>query len=711
MHDRIDQSDDYLTRRTVSVWVVAIAMLGAAALALAAGPVSAGLAESPWVGSGTGEEQEGRLTVASGGPQEPAQFTYDLPDSNGESSALEPGDYFGSNGSGMWEFATISQSEAPTTHEIDWDYSGFHAFFQARVSLVAFVQEEVAPGAGVYVETSAVTLLDEGPTDCCTPPSAGFSYSGTHVFTVNDGDRFGFRMTGSNGDSNGTLQGTLTLEGFDVVVDAPPVVAPGDTGTISVSFPAVGDDQPLSEIAASLDPGISYVAGSSVIVDPLAGATSIDDPSPSPFGDGLLWSSEAFTIDAVNGLELQFDVVVSATDPVEVSGSATVEAAASVGEYVTTDSDAFVVLGIDVQSPVDQIEVGGEVPVSITLESRGTGVSLGISADLTDGLSVKPGSSTLTVGEVETALPDPTETILEEPDGVNVSWCKPDVEVCLTEFFVDGDAAVLDFVVEDASGFFVPETGTVTGIGSAPGIFVSDQVEFEFVVPATGDTTMLQSVPLLVEGSSYVGAVGSILGTPDGTADLRFYHSSVCLDGDIGEAAALIGTEADVPLDANGEALFAIAVPTTETSGYIAAQFGSSPISNCVVLGPDNDSWIRAQSIPSDGTGVDGYLDGEGVSRWFKFNIQPGAQAQISLTGLPANYDIAVFKDISHAYVNLTEPEDLNRLSAEFAPSVFSPSVFSPSVFSPSVFSPDAYAPSVFSPSVFSPSVFSPSVF
>ncbi len=58
-----------------------------------------------------------------------------------------------------------------------------------------------------------------------------------------------------------------------------------------------------------------------------------------------------------------------------------------------------------------------------------------------------------------------------------------------------------------------------------------------------------------------------------------------------------------------------------------------------------------------------------------------------------------------------SDVDGLNRLSAEFAPSVFSPSVFSPSVFSPSVFSPDAYAPSVFSPSVFSPSVFSPSVF
>ena len=84
----------------------------------------------------------------------------------------------------------------------------------------------------------------------------------------------------------------------------------------------------------------------------------------------------------------------------------------------------------------------------------------------------------------------------------------------------------------------------------------------------------------------------------------------------------------------------------------------------------------------------------------------------MTLSGLPADYDLAVFRDIGDAFESQLVPAnaaDLTRLSAEYAPSVFSPSVFSPSVFSPSVFSPDAYAPCVFSPSVFSPSVFSPS--
>ena len=88
-----------------------------------------------------------------------------------------------------------------------------------------------------------------------------------------------------------------------------------------------------------------------------------------------------------------------------------------------------------------------------------------------------------------------------------------------------------------------------------------------------------------------------------------------------------------------------------------------------------------------------------------------GRKITVSLSGLPADYDVVVFKDIYQAFVKQLLPTDataLNRLNAEFAPSTFSPSTFSPSTFSPSTFSPDAYAPSTFSPSTFSPSMFSP---
>ena len=50
-----------------------------------------------------------------------------------------------------------------------------------------------------------------GPASCCTAPSNGFDYSGTTTLTVNNGDTFGFTITGSNGDLNSFLRGTLRV--------------------------------------------------------------------------------------------------------------------------------------------------------------------------------------------------------------------------------------------------------------------------------------------------------------------------------------------------------------------------------------------------------------------------------------------------------------------------------------------------------------------
>lgn len=128
-----------------------------------------------------------------------------------------------------------------------------------------------------------------------------------------------------------------------------------------------------------------------------------------------------------------------------------------------------------------------------------------------------------------------------------------------------------------------------------------------------------------------------------------------------------------------------------------------------------NLSWPTALPVGADST-TGGALTAPGQDRWYRFPVTPGSRVKVDLTGLPADYDLTLFKDIGQSFTTISSTADLTKLSAEFAgdaysPSVFSPSVFSPSVFSPSVFSPSVFSPSVFSPSVFSPSVFSPSVF
>ncbi len=135
------------------------------------------------------------------------------------------------------------------------------------------------------------------------------------------------------------------------------------------------------------------------------------------------------------------------------------------------------------------------------------------------------------------------------------------------------------------------------------------------------------------------------------------------------------------------------------------------------VTAPDNIVWPRALEVAL--AGDLGILQGTSVqaltqfdeSRWYKFQIQPGSRVVATLTGLPANYDLVLFKDIGKAYTSLTSPADLSLLDAQFADDAFSPAQFSPAQFSPAQFSPAAFSPAQFSPAQFSPAQFSPAQF
>ena len=63
------------------------------------------------------------------------------------------------------------------------------------------------------LDVSVVQLLTAGPVDCppCLPPSAGFTYTGATSISVLAGDTYGFRLTGSHGDSAYMLQGTFSI--------------------------------------------------------------------------------------------------------------------------------------------------------------------------------------------------------------------------------------------------------------------------------------------------------------------------------------------------------------------------------------------------------------------------------------------------------------------------------------------------------------------
>jgi hypothetical protein len=224
--------------------------------------------------------------------------------------------------------------------------------------------------------------------------------------------------------------------------------------------------------------------------------------------------------------------------------------------------------------------------------------------------------------------------------------------------------------------------------------------------------------PELLRAVSTGGTNATILGRVDGlpatSVTIAASTADTCTDGALDGGGAAGGA---VTVTTDDEGYFAANVTGVQPGDYVTARLTSPAItadSACIVSSADNDFWPKALNLDGSALTAQDVIDSQGKARWYKFSVTPGQRIDVKLTGLPADYDLAVFKDIGKEFLTLLDPEDaqdLTKLSAEYAPSVFSPSVFSPSVFSPSVFSPDAYAPSVFSPSVFSPSVFSPSVF
>ena len=205
-----------------------------------------------------------------------------------------------------------------------------------------------------------------------------------------------------------------------------------------------------------------------------------------------------------------------------------------------------------------------------------------------------------------------------------------------------------------------------------------------------------------------------------------FYASDSCRDAGFGDGQTWLGST-EVETDESGNASFNTAVSSSLSDASITAlatgPSGTSEFSRCIRIGLGNDAWPHALRLNLTPDSVSPEvqtaqasqaLDLAGQSRWYKFSVQPNSQLVITLTDLPANYDLTVYKDIAaewNSLLTLDETEDLVSLTAEFAPDAFSPDAFSPDAFSPDAFSPDAFSPDAFSPDAFSPDAFSPDAF
>lgn len=234
--------------------------------------------------------------------------------------------------------------------------------------------------------------------------------------------------------------------------------------------------------------------------------------------------------------------------------------------------------------------------------------------------------------------------------------------------------------------------------------------------------------PTLTSASSSgntTNAVGSVTSSPNSNVRIELFASDTCAAGGNGPGQTYLGF-ADVVTGESGSANFTVQVPmaipassTVVTATMTDAGNNTSEFSTCLTPTIPNDAWTRAKLLTLGGTSnplvtettASQAITSQGESLWYKVQIQPGSTVAVTLTNLPASYQLALYKDIGQAYQQFNSPTDLEHLSAEFAPDAFSPDAFSPDAFSPDAFSPDAFSPDAFSPDAFSPDAFSPDAF
>jgi MBG domain len=140
----------------------------------------------PWSATGSGVV----TLLDSGGSGTPA-FSYD-----------NPGVF-----SGAWTLSRVAS--ATETVNLTYAWNGFHSYFTVTTGLEVFVRRG---GVDVHVQSLVnEPLAGEGPVVCCAFPSGGFAYAGAAAVSVQAGDTYGFRLSGSHGDGTYAMNGTFSV--------------------------------------------------------------------------------------------------------------------------------------------------------------------------------------------------------------------------------------------------------------------------------------------------------------------------------------------------------------------------------------------------------------------------------------------------------------------------------------------------------------------
>lgn len=104
--------------------------------------------------------------------------------------------------SGVSQRTAIYEVEVPTsgTVEFDWEYTGFHSFYNAFAELT--------------VRSGSTTNVLVGDDDSIF---SSFTFMGSASIAVTEGDSLQFEVGGSNFDEDTRLRGEVKIKGFELI--------------------------------------------------------------------------------------------------------------------------------------------------------------------------------------------------------------------------------------------------------------------------------------------------------------------------------------------------------------------------------------------------------------------------------------------------------------------------------------------------------------
>ena len=187
------------------------------------------------------------------------------------------------------------------------------------------------------------------------------------------------------------------------------------------------------------------------------------------------------------------------------------------------------------------------------------------------------------------------------------------------------------------------------------------------------------STPSLIRVASTGGTGAFVVGRVDGASNLPLTLAAstapTCVAGALPGGGTPAGPPVSVTTDADG--YFGVAVSGVPPGDFVTVRVtapASTAASGCLVSSGENDVWPKALELAArrqpraTGSTRPARRAGTGSTS------HPGSGSRSALSGLPADYDLAVFKDIGQAFVDQLAPANaaaLTKLSAEYAPSVF----------------------------------------